>query len=105
MAPLAFISRPDATWANRGNHNETTAQKFLPDFTFEQLQAAALQAQKNGAFKQPYGDLPALSTPEALNKELADLKPSFFDADFERKSPDLSCTPIACQQPGGRCGR
>src|SRR5438309_2012318 len=21
-------------WANRGNHNETTAQKFLPDFTF-----------------------------------------------------------------------
>ena len=28
-------------WANRGNHNDTTAQKFLPDFTFEQLQAAA----------------------------------------------------------------
>ena len=24
-------------WANRGNHNEITSQKFLPDFTFEQL--------------------------------------------------------------------
>jgi len=28
-------------WANRGNHNEMTAQKFLPDFTFEELKAAA----------------------------------------------------------------
>jgi dipeptidyl-peptidase-3 len=27
-------------WANRGNHNETTAQKFLPEFTFEELRAA-----------------------------------------------------------------
>ena len=70
-------------WANRGNHNETTAQKFLPDFTFEQLQAAALLAQKNGAFKQPYADLPALATPESLNKELSDLKQSLFDASFE----------------------
>ncbi len=28
-------------WANRGNHNETTAQKFLPEFTFEELHARA----------------------------------------------------------------
>jgi dipeptidyl-peptidase-3 len=28
-------------WANRGNHNEMTAQKFLPEFTFEELKAAA----------------------------------------------------------------
>ena len=27
-------------WANRGNHNETTAQKFLPEFTFEELKRA-----------------------------------------------------------------
>ena len=70
-------------WANRGNHQEMTAQKFLPEFTYEQLQAAALQAQKNGAFKSGYADLPALATPEALNKELADLKTSLFDATFE----------------------
>src|ERR1700676_5530652 len=31
-------------WANRGNHNETTAQKFLPEFTFEDLRAAGLAA-------------------------------------------------------------
>jgi dipeptidyl-peptidase-3 len=28
-------------WANKGNHNETTSQKFLPEFTFEELKAAA----------------------------------------------------------------
>lgn len=70
-------------WANRGNHNEMTSQKFLPEFTFEDLQKAALQAQKNGGFKSGYADLPALATPDALNKELDELKQSLFDADFE----------------------
>src|SRR6185436_17857973 len=28
-------------WANHGNHNDTTAQKFLPEFTFDELQHAA----------------------------------------------------------------
>ena len=28
-------------WANRGNHNENTGQKFLPTFTFEELKGAA----------------------------------------------------------------
>jgi dipeptidyl-peptidase-3 len=28
-------------WANKGNHNELTSQKFLPAFTFEELKAAA----------------------------------------------------------------
>ncbi len=70
-------------WAGRGNHNELTSQKFLPEFTFEQLQAAALRTQKNGGFKSAYADLPALPTPDALNKELADLKQSLFDPDFE----------------------
>ena len=45
-------------WGNRGNHNDLTAQKFLPEFSFEELQAAALQAQKNGAFQSTYADLP-----------------------------------------------
>ena len=36
-------------WASRGNHNENTGQKFLPAFTYEQLQNAALKAQADGA--------------------------------------------------------
>src|SRR6185369_13008172 len=67
-----------------------TAQKFVPDFTFEEFQAAALQAQKNGAFKSGYADLPALATPHALNKELSDLKQSLFDASFEPMTTDKS---------------
>jgi dipeptidyl-peptidase-3 len=79
-------------WANRGNHNELTSQKFTPEFTFEQLQAAALQAQKNGGFQSPYADLPALTSADDLNKELSDLKESLFDPNFEpmitAKSPE-----------------
>src|SRR5213080_4310846 len=37
-------------WANRGNHNENTGQKFLPPFSAEQLRQAALAAQQGGAF-------------------------------------------------------
>jgi len=54
-------------WANRGNHNVTTAQKFLPDFSFEQLQAAARAAGQD----------------PALEKELEELRPSLFDPNFE----------------------
>ncbi len=46
-------------WANRGNHNELTSQKFLPAFTFEQLQGAALSAQHNGALSNPLRRSPA----------------------------------------------
>jgi len=70
-------------WANRGNHNDQTSQKFLPAFTLKELQEAALNAQKNGAFASPYADLPALTTSAELNHELADLRASLFDADFE----------------------
>jgi dipeptidyl-peptidase III len=70
-------------WANRGNHNENTSQKFLPAFTFEELQQAALKAQANGAFKSAYADLPPLATPEALNRELSDLRAPLFDPNFE----------------------
>ena len=70
-------------WGNRGNHNDLTAQKFLPDFTFEELQTAALKAQKNGAFRSPYADLPALTGEDAVKKEVGELKPSIFDPDFE----------------------
>jgi len=70
-------------WANRGNHNETTGQKIMPAFTFEELQDAALKAQAAGAFKTPSGDLPALASADAVKKELAELRPSIFDAAFE----------------------
>jgi dipeptidyl-peptidase-3 len=73
-------------WANRGNHNETTAQKFLPEFTFEELRAAGVAAIHNGA-----GGF----TDAGFQKEIDELKPSFFDPQFEplmtAKSP-----------PGGR---
>src|SRR5580700_7510684 len=43
-------------WSNRGNHSEMTAQKFLPELTFEELKAAAAAALRSGGFKgTPYG--------------------------------------------------
>ena len=70
-------------WANKGNHNELTSQKFLPTFTFAELRQAAQIAQKNGAFSSACGDLPALTTPKTLNEELETLRLSLFDPNFE----------------------
>jgi dipeptidyl-peptidase III len=49
-------------WANRGNHNEMTAQKMIPPFTLEELKAAA---------------------GPKLAAEVEALRASLFDADFE----------------------
>jgi len=70
-------------WANRGNHNEKTGQKFLPAFTSEELQDAALKAQSGGAFRTAYADLPALGTPADVRRELSDLRSALFDTKFE----------------------
>jgi len=70
-------------WANRGNHNETTGQKFLPAFTFEELRDAAVKAQAEGAFGAPSADLPPLASADAVTRELTDLRASFFDPAFE----------------------
>ncbi|MFY9845854.1 MAG: hypothetical protein WAK23_22345 [Terriglobales bacterium] len=70
-------------WANRGNHNDLTSQKFLPAFTFEQLEKAALIAQQNGAFRTPYADLPPLNKPSDVVRELEGLRASLFDPAFE----------------------
>ena len=57
-------------WANRGNHNDLTAQKFLPEFTFEELRSAAGEAlQKGGFASSPYGAAPIRSQ-SALDLEL-----------------------------------
>ncbi len=77
-------------WANRGNHNSFTSQKFLPDFTADELHAAALQALRNRA------DLGSEST---LRKELEDLRPAIFDASFHTsltvKNPKGGEDPLA----------
>jgi dipeptidyl-peptidase-3 len=70
-------------WANRGNHNDLTSQKFLPAFTFEQLEKAALIAQQNGAFRTGYADLPPLKKPSDVTRELESLRASIFDPAFE----------------------
>jgi dipeptidyl-peptidase-3 len=64
-------------WANSGNHNNYTAQKFLPDFTPAELEQAAVQASKNGGLRM---------TPEELRRELSELRQSFFDPAFEPMS-------------------
>src|SRR5579872_5208514 len=61
-------------WANRGNHNELTSQKFLPEFTFDELKEAALAVAKHAG---------GAHTPAAIGKELDELRPSLFDANFE----------------------
>lgn len=80
-------------WANKGNHNELTSQKFLPGFSFEELKQAARIAQKNGAFSAASGDLPAITTPEQLNAELENLRASSFDPNFEPM--------LTAKNPGG----
>ena len=70
-------------WANRGNHNDLTSQKFLPSFTFEELEKAALIAQQNGAFRTAYADLPPLAKPADVVREVESLKAALFDPAFE----------------------
>ena len=53
-------------WANRGNHNENTSQKFTPAFSAEELNKALTAAGRSD-----------------LLKETATLRQSFFDPAFE----------------------
>ncbi len=53
-------------WGNRGNHNETTSQKFLPAYSADELNKA----------------LTAVGRSDLL-KDAAELRQAFFDADFE----------------------
>src|SRR5439155_12654971 len=57
-------------WANRGNHNATTGQKFLPPFTADELLQAALTVQKNGGFTAASGDLGTLSSAADVQREI-----------------------------------
>ena len=63
-------------WINNGNHNERTRRKFVPEFTFEQLQgAAAAAARTGGSF--------ALALGETLPAKIARLRAVIFDPEFE----------------------
>ena len=53
-------------WANTGNHNELTGQKFLPKFTADELKRALEQAGRKG-----------------LAAQVDALRESLFDPDFE----------------------
>lgn len=70
-------------WANRGNHEDNTAQKFLPDFTFDDFENAARVTLVRGGFQgTPYGTLPIRGQAD-LEGELNELRPSLFDPSFE----------------------
>ncbi|HLX00160.1 MAG TPA: hypothetical protein VKR82_16080 [Candidatus Acidoferrales bacterium] len=59
---------------NHGNHNSFTSRKFLPEFTYAELQAAAERALKNGA---------ALSSPAAIERDLKTLEKPMFDPNYQ----------------------
>jgi dipeptidyl-peptidase-3 len=85
MTKIANFTR--LFWTNRGNHNATTAQKILPEFTFEELREAAAQVlRSSGGIGDPYGTGNAIRSEADLDRELAELRPSLFDPNFEPKS-------------------
>ncbi|HLI86149.1 MAG TPA: hypothetical protein VKV17_19690 [Bryobacteraceae bacterium] len=70
-------------WANRGNHNDQTAQKVMPEFTFEELRKAASAALAGGQYKRAAYGLPPIASRADLDRELNQLRPSIFDPAFE----------------------
>jgi dipeptidyl-peptidase III len=70
-------------WANRGNHNEMTAQKFLPEFTSQELKTAASAVLAAGGFQVTPYNVPPIRNQADLDRELTVLQPSLFDAAFQ----------------------
>ena len=70
-------------WANRGNHNEMTAQKFLPGVHLRGTEDARPRAVlAAGGFQgAPYG-VPPIRDQADLDRELTVLQPSLFDPAF-----------------------
>lgn len=81
-------------WANRGNHEDQTARKFLPDFSFDELKRAATQSFHKGVYAHPAYGMAALGSEAELNRELDALRPSLFDPQFEPS--------ITAKSPQGR---
>jgi dipeptidyl-peptidase III len=87
-------------WINNGNHNDRTRQKFVPEFTFEELSTAAAQAQRDGARIK-------LAFRETLSQKLERLRPALFDPNVDPlstcKSPPpgrdiLTCSSVNFQE-------
>ncbi|MFC2091313.1 hypothetical protein ACFLTD_00890, partial [Elusimicrobiota bacterium] len=57
----------DRIWTYRSNYELYTMMKFVPEFTYEELLDAALQAKKTGAFK---GALMATSLFDSINENV-----------------------------------
>jgi dipeptidyl-peptidase III len=80
-------------WINNGNHNERTKRKFLPAFGFDDLRAAAVAAERDGA------DI-RIALGETLERKLERLRPAIFDPRFEPlvtcKSPPPGKDILAC---------
>lgn len=62
-------------WIQHGNYNLDSARKFLPEFTPNELQAAAQRARQNGA---NFG----VDSPQALDALLEKLSRPIFDANY-----------------------
>jgi dipeptidyl-peptidase-3 len=63
-------------WINNGNHNDRTRQKFVPEFSFEELKIAADAAERDGAQIK-------VAFRETLSGKLGRLRPSIFDASVD----------------------
>ena len=70
-------------WSNRGNHNEMTAQKFLPEFTADELKTAATAVLAAGGFSGAPYNVPPIRSQANLDRELTVLQPSLFDPNFQ----------------------
>jgi dipeptidyl-peptidase-3 len=68
-------------WISSGNHNERTRQKFVPEFSFEDLRRGITAAQKEGASIRT-------AVREPLEHKLERLRPALFDPAYE---PLLTC--------------
>jgi dipeptidyl-peptidase III len=63
-------------YGHMGNHDQVTGQKFVPEFTAGELEAAAVRAFRAGA---AFG----VKDEVALRAWLLELRPTLFDASFE----------------------
>jgi dipeptidyl-peptidase III len=63
-------------YGHTGNHDMVTGQKFVPEFTAGELEAAAVRAYRAGA---PFG----VKDEHSLRSWLKELHPTIFDASFE----------------------
>jgi dipeptidyl-peptidase-3 len=68
-------------WINNGNHNDRTKRKFVPEFRFEDLEAAAGAARASGAHIR-------LALRETLPEKLRRLRPVIFDPETD---PLVTC--------------